>query len=75
MGFNSMIPITWPLQAPFVSDIYVLLDQLVAEERAKQQGKLTGTETEVVEEPPVKHTEVIEEPQLKIVEKKRKRKA
>jgi hypothetical protein len=72
---TSMVPITWPLKAPFVSDIYVLLDQLVAEEQAKQEGALSGTETEVVVEPPVKHVEVVEEVQLKIVEKKRKRKS
>ncbi len=50
---------------PFVSDIYVLLDQLVAEERAKQQGTPSGTESEVV----------VDEKQLKVVGKKRKKKS
>jgi hypothetical protein len=69
----SMIPITWPLQSPFVSDIYILLDKLVAEEKAKQEGRLAGTETVVVEQPPVKTPEGVEEPQVKVVEKKRKK--
>jgi len=32
---TSMIPITWPLQSPFVTDIYELLDKLVAERKSK----------------------------------------
>ncbi len=68
---TSMIPITRPLQAPFVGDIYELLDRLVGEARAKP----AGSETEVVIEEPVKRTEVVEEEHLKIVEKKRKKKS
>ena len=67
---TSMIPITWPLQAPFVGDIYELLDRLVAEAREKP----AGPETEVVVEEPVKRTEVVGEEQLKVVERKRKKK-
>lgn len=72
---TSMIPITWPLQSPFVSDIYVLLDKLVTEEKAKKEDRLAGRETVVVEQPPAKTSDVVEEPQVKVVERKRKKKS
>ena len=68
-----MIPITWPVESPFVSDIYLLLDRLVAVEKAKKEGAVK--ETKVVEEPPVKETKVVEEPKLKVVEKKKRKKS
>lgn len=67
---TSMIPITWPLQPPFVSDVYGLLDQLVVRERTRQQGRPVEPQVQVVVEKPVKHAEVVEEKQLKVVKKK-----
>ncbi|MGH7194510.1 MAG: hypothetical protein ACREJM_13415 [Candidatus Saccharimonadales bacterium] len=67
---TSMIPITWPLQPPFVSDVYGLLDQLVVRERARQEGKAAEPQVQVVVEKPVRHAEVVEEEQLKVVKKK-----
>ncbi len=70
----SLIPITWPLQPPFVSDVYQLLDQLVANEQARQEGKAVEPQVEVVVEKPAKHAEVVEEENLKVVKKKTRRK-
>jgi hypothetical protein len=67
---TSMISVTWPLQPPFVSDIYSLLDQLVAKEKEK-----VPTEAVVVEETPLKATTVVKEAKLKIVERKRPKKS
>jgi hypothetical protein len=72
---GSMISVAWPLQPPFVSDIYVLLDRLVAEEKAKDKGKVTEETQVVVEKKPVKVTQEVEETQVKVVRKKRPRKS
>jgi hypothetical protein len=72
MLITSMIPITWPLQAPFVGDIYSLLDLLVKEEKAKGARKAVK-ETKVVEAEPAKTA--TEEQHLKVVEKKRRKKS
>lgn len=36
---KTMIPVTWPLAENFVSDPFILLDQLVAEKRSAQSGR------------------------------------
>lgn len=71
---TSMIPITWPLRQPFVSDIYELLDRLVVERKAAA-GASSGNETVIVPEVPNVSTEAVKEKQVKIVEKKRKKKS
>jgi hypothetical protein len=60
----SMVPVTWPLQPPFVTDIYALLDKLVAEEKAKAAGKMPK-ETKVVEEVTEKQVVVKKKPPKK----------
>lgn len=72
---TSMIPITWPVQKPFVTDLYGLLDLLVAEEEARRTGRSRTATPTVVELPPAKETRVVEEPQLKVVEKRRRKKS
>ena len=72
---SSMISVTWPLQSPFVSDIYVLLDRLVAAEKAKDKAKVTEEMKVVVEKEPVKATQEVEETQVKVVKRKRPRKS
>ncbi len=72
---TSMIQITWPLNSPFVTDIYELLDRLVVERKAAAAGAPIVTEPIIIPEPPVVHTKVVEETQLKLVEKKRKKKS
>jgi hypothetical protein len=71
MLITSIIPITWPLQTPFVSDIYALLDLLVEEEKTKGARKAVK-EIKVVDAEPAKT--VTEEQHLKVVEKKRRKK-
>ena len=42
---KSLIPVTWPLQAPFVSDPFQLLDLLVSEqERLTPSSGTSGTQ-------------------------------
>ena len=67
---TSMISVTWPLAAPFASDIYSLLDGLVAEEKAKQAGKVTEQTQVVVKTEPVKEMKVVEETKVKVVKKR-----
>ena len=71
---SSMVPVTWPLGAPFVADIYLLLDRLVAEERAKLKGKRVPDTPSVKDVGPVEVKSVIEERQLKVTDKKRRKK-
>lgn len=75
---TSMIGITWPVQPPFTLDLYELLDRLVDEENAKQQGA-DIPETQVVEEPHlvkvVEVVKVVEETEVKVVEKTRRKKS
>ncbi|MBY0228769.1 MAG: hypothetical protein K2W96_05765 [Gemmataceae bacterium] len=63
---TSMIPVTWPLAEPFTTDVYSLLDILVAERVAGVAAP------EVVPAPsaPVVETK----PAVKVVERKRKKK-
>ena len=67
---TSMISITWPLAAPFVGDIYSLLDRLVAEEKAKQAGKIIEETQVVVKKAPVKEMKVVEETKVKVVKRR-----
>lgn len=67
---TSMISITWPLAAPFVGDIYSLLDRLVAEEKAKQAGKIIEETQVVVKKAPVKEMKVVEEKKVKVVKRR-----
>lgn len=71
---TSMMPITWPVPPPYVTDIYDLLDILVAEEEAKAAGKPIPETPTVVQLEPAKEVAVVEEPQVKVVGKKRKKK-
>jgi hypothetical protein len=72
---SGMIGIAWPVQPPFTLDLYELLDKLVEEEKAKQQGA-DIPETQVVEETHlVKESKVVEETEVKVVEKRRRKKS
>ena len=71
---TSMIPVRWPLTPPFTSDIYALLDGLVAEETAKRAGKPAGETKVVVETKPVKEERTVEETKVKVVKPRRPRK-
>ncbi len=72
---TSMISVMWPLAAPFVSDIYALLDELVAEEKAKLAGKVTEQTRVVVKKEPVKEMKVVEETKVRVVKKKPRKKS
>jgi hypothetical protein len=71
---TSMISVAWPLTAPFVNDIYPLLDELVAEEKAKQAGKVAEETQAVVEAKLPKESPMLTETEVKVVKKKRPRK-
>ncbi len=72
---TSMISVTWPLAAPFVSDIYSLLDRLAAEEKAEQAGKVTEETKVVVKKARVKEMKVVEGPKVKVVKKRKPKKS
>lgn len=67
---TSMISVTWPLVAPFLSDIYSLLDRLVADEKAKQAGKVTEETQVVLKKEAVKEMKVVEETKVKVVKRR-----
>ncbi len=68
---DGMIAVTWPLTPPFETDIYVLLDKLVAERKAGVATK----EAVVVEEKAKIITEVKEVEHLKVIQRKPRKKS